>query len=338
MVNSTATNQKILSLYKMMQSGMLILKPFFQRNLVWNDKNKEDFIDTILKGYPFPEVYFADGEIDIETMEKKIWVVDGQQRLQTIYDYIKGDENLKLKKVKRYSELSDDEKRLLLDYIVVIRDLGKLSEDEIKEIFKRINSTKYVLDSIEINNALYQGEYISTAKEILNMKMLDRFDVFSDSDISKMEDLEFIILIMTTLEIGGYFNRDKEVEEFIKKYDNEYPGKEKIKDIVKRTLDIISNLDLNPDTIWYKKSALFTLVIELCKVNIYDRIENGDLKYEDLKNLLVNFEESILENKNKSKDTNQYANFYNYIYQGTASRTGRVRRGEILRNELLKIL
>ena len=63
----TATNKKLLEASNMMKEGSLILKPTFQRKLVWNDNHKENFIDTILNGLPFPEIYFADGELDLET-------------------------------------------------------------------------------------------------------------------------------------------------------------------------------------------------------------------------------------------------------------------------------
>jgi len=66
-----ATNSKVINLFNMMKEGSLILKPSFQRNLVWNDKHKENFIDTILKGFPFPEVYFADGKLDLETQKSQ---------------------------------------------------------------------------------------------------------------------------------------------------------------------------------------------------------------------------------------------------------------------------
>ena len=83
----TGTNKTILNIYKMMREGSLILQPSFQRKLVWNNKHKENFLETILLNLPFPEVYFADGEINLETMEAKTLVVDGQQRLNTIYQY-----------------------------------------------------------------------------------------------------------------------------------------------------------------------------------------------------------------------------------------------------------
>ena len=58
-----------------MKEGSLVLQPSFQRKLVWNNKHKENFLETVLLNYPFPEVYFADGELNLETMEAKTLVV-----------------------------------------------------------------------------------------------------------------------------------------------------------------------------------------------------------------------------------------------------------------------
>ncbi len=52
-----ATNKKVLEIFNMMKDGSLILRPRFQRKLVWNNTHKENFIETILMKLPFPEIY-----------------------------------------------------------------------------------------------------------------------------------------------------------------------------------------------------------------------------------------------------------------------------------------
>jgi uncharacterized protein with ParB-like and HNH nuclease domain len=76
------------------EEWFIVLAPSFQRKLVWNDMHKEDFIETILLMLPFPEIYLADGGINLETQTSETLVVDGQQRLSTIYEYIHHLHNL----------------------------------------------------------------------------------------------------------------------------------------------------------------------------------------------------------------------------------------------------
>ena len=203
LIEAPSSNRKIHELYNMMDSGDLILQPAFQRRLVWSNKHKENFIDTILNGFPFPEVYFADGEMDLTKKKAPILVVDGQQRLSTIYQYITGDELLECKKIPRYEELSETEQKNFLSHPVVVRDLKSISEEEIKEVFKRINSISYALNAVEIDNALYEGEFISAAKEISNAGLIEKLNFISDPELSRMKDLEFILLIMATAEINS---------------------------------------------------------------------------------------------------------------------------------------
>lgn len=329
-----ATNKKIIELYNMMQDGTLIINPDFQRNLVWNDKHKENFIDTILKELPFPEVYFADGDIDLTEKSSTTLVVDGQQRLSTIHKYISESEDLILKNLKFFSDLSDDEQTAFFDYNVVVRDLGRINIDKIKEIFNRINSVQYALNAMEINNALYEGDYINTAKEISANCNLSRLEIFNVNQYARMEDLEFILLVMTTLEAGGYFTRIKEIETYIKQYDNDYPNKDLIKDDIISVINLLLDVNLNLDSIWFRKSSFFTLIVELIKF----KREKGYLPDQNgLYNTLIHLEEEIISNKNKEVETNKFAEFYNYIYQGTTNRKARIVRGELLEEYLFKL-
>ena len=110
-ITTSPSNRKISALYKDIKRENLILQPDFQRRFVWNNKHKEKFIDTILEGYPVPEIYVAQRGIDIETIESEEVVVDGQQRLHTIVEYIDEPEESTVfgNIVKKYRNLSKDE-------------------------------------------------------------------------------------------------------------------------------------------------------------------------------------------------------------------------------------
>lgn len=328
--NGISRNEKIIDLFNKMDKNELILRPSFQRNLVWNNQHKESFLKTILLGYPFPEVYFADGEMDLETMTVQILVVDGQQRLDTIYKYISDDKDLILKDIPRYRELNDDEKKKFLNYNVVIRDLGKNTDDEIKEIFKRINSVSYALNAIEINNALYDGEYINLAKELLSNCILYDLNVFSKNDAARMRDLEYLITIISTIEIGAYFTSISENAQLIQQYDNEYDNAKKMKEIMKQTFDIIEYLNLSDDRMWVNKTCMFSLICEVAFIIKRDK----SLDKEKCKIMLLDLEKKI----RTSKEGDKEYEFTYYMIQATGSKKGRRKRGEILREKLLRCI
>lgn len=319
--------KSISDLIGKIQRKELILQPDFQREFVWTPLHMENFIKTILDGYPFPEIYISQKGIDLTTLATQNVVVDGQQRLTTIQRYIEGSDNFE-KTIPKFADLGDDNQRDFLNYDVTVRDLKDVSPEIIIEIFKRINSTNFTLTAIEINNAIYNGAFISCAKEILEKisKAEHKVPIFSESELTRMADLHFILLVMSTLEEGGYFTQDAMVENYISKYNNEYPNFEVTRDLISDTIIDILDSELPLDSIWFRKSNFYTLVCELCfsQTTIEDKIEK-----------LITEEQNILSNKNEDKETNKYAKYYASMYAGTNSRTARVRRSEFIKEEIL---
>ena len=86
-------------------TGRLMLNPPFQRRSVWMPAVKDHFIQTVLLGLPFPEIFIVIGESDPATRTRVDHLVDGQQRVATLREYLQGSTNLPYKRVKRYSEL-----------------------------------------------------------------------------------------------------------------------------------------------------------------------------------------------------------------------------------------
>src|SRR5579862_5233870 len=110
-MKTTATNRKIRELLTQLREGTLIPNPDFQRRLVWNNKDKSKFLETVLLNFPFPEVYVAAGAVDVETGEGKELLVDGQQRLTTLRQYFTASPDLTLSGgVKPYADLTKEEK------------------------------------------------------------------------------------------------------------------------------------------------------------------------------------------------------------------------------------
>jgi len=331
-----ATNKKLLELFNMMKNSSLTLAPSFQRKLVWNDMHKEDFIETIILGFPFPEIYLADGDINLETQTSETLVVDGQQRLSTIYQYITSSPDFNVKRIPKFADLTRKEQTDFFDYNIVIRDLGRIEENNIRAIFKRINSVNYALNAVEISNALYDGEFIKAAKAILdNSELFAGANVFSEVEFSRMKDLEYVLLMMATVEEGGYFASDKEVERYIKQYDDEYQNRDVIVANFDRALRLIIACNLPSDSIWNKRSSLFTLVVELVKLKQkYEKLPDP----ESLKNALTNLEDQLNSNKREDVNVNEYAQYYYYTHQGTSSRKGRYVRGNLLQKHIEPIM
>jgi len=122
-IKSSVTNLTIAKLYQNIKARKLILKPDFQRKFVWTHDHQQEFIDTILNGYPFPEIYVCQDDTDIKKPRTAQHVINGQQRLSTINKYIDGEHDRPLTKIPKYEDMNEEQKRSFLSYQVVVRDI-----------------------------------------------------------------------------------------------------------------------------------------------------------------------------------------------------------------------
>ncbi|MCI0563540.1 MAG: DUF262 domain-containing protein [Nitrososphaera sp.] len=317
-IKPSVTNPTIADVYQLIDEGKLILRPDFQRKFVWTLEHQEAFIDTILNGLPFPEIYVCEGEIDVQKLRTTRLVIDGQQRLTTIRNFIEGKHDHPPVKNAPYQAMTNEQKQDFLSYQIVMRDLGKVDEDTTREIFRRINLTKFKLDDIEIHNAVYDGHFIQAAKFVLDNVSLEQYGVLRESEFTRMADLHFILLVMATLENGGYFAQDREVEPKVSGFNEEYPNKDYMISLLIKTFATIRDLALPVDSMWFRKSNFFTLVVEMAR--------HIDKLPKDFKDQLLALESQVM--ANKMNTASEFYKYYSYMYQATHGRAARVVRGE----------
>lgn len=329
-----ATNSMLGDLLAKITNELLVCQPDFQRRLVWNNKDKNNFIKTVLEGYPFPEIYLATGEINQETGARIQLLVDGQQRITTLYQYFRNSPDLKLDKdIIPYAKLSQEEKENFLQYSVVIRDLGKLSLDDIKMIFQRINSTSYGLNAMEINNSKYAGAYKDFNEDFSKHDFFEKHKFFSPKEIHRMDDILFCLNITTTI-LSTYYNLSNDVEEYLKRYDDEFPESIIIANNYNKIFNLLDDVvDFDESSRIYNKADFFTLFVEIYKfIFLQNRILN-DICFGKI---LSGFYKEV-NNCNKSnievKDENIRL-YYSSVIQGSSSRSSRINRGKIIREIL----
>ena len=121
------TSKWIVDNYK---KNLLIVDNSFQRNYVWLNKHQISLIETILLGYAIPEIYLWTVDIDPVSGETKYSIVDGQQRIGAVFDYIDGKFPLKSKFLtegkaeyadKYFNDLKDELKKYIWSYPFTIQ-------------------------------------------------------------------------------------------------------------------------------------------------------------------------------------------------------------------------
>lgn len=322
----TATNKKLRELLFGFNTS-LVPRPDFQRRLVWTNRDKLSFIDTVLKGYPFPEIYIASGEVDTKTGEGKELLVDGQQRLTTLYQYFKGLSELVVPKgFPKYEDLLEDAKKDFLEYVVVVRDLGPMDLIEIRNIFQRINSTSYSLNAMEMHNARYDGALKKFAQRLAGDPFFFDHKVYTTTNVRRMQDVVFTLSIIITF-ISTYFNRDQEIETFLAKYNEFFPLEEEARKRFNVVVDFIEAMNFPENCRVWKKADIFTLICEIDR-SLYKR--KISLDTDDVYQRLSFFYEQI-QNAQLTKFPNSTLElYYKASVQATNDRNNRIIRGEIL--------
>jgi hypothetical protein len=218
----------IANLRDMLARGELSANKDYQRSPgLWPNASRSYFIDTILEGYPFPKIYFHE-YLDRRTKKVKTEIVDGQQRITTIEDFLHNrfalGKNSARFAGKRFSDLDEDDQDAFLFYTVstdVIRDAGR---PEILQMFRRMNAFTLPLNAAEKRHSEFFGEFKDLVTRILDQStVLTEWEIFTTRQIVRMADAAFVADLMLALEEGIVSSSDAKLHALYKTYDTVYP-------------------------------------------------------------------------------------------------------------------
>lgn len=252
------TVYKVHDFLSWQKSGSLVLSPSFQRRSVWSPSAKSYLIDTVVKGLPIP-ILFVRERTDLESLEPKREVVDGQQRLRTLLSYINPNalkdyneaaDFFKIKKShnkelgnKTFDQLNNTLQQRILNYEFSVHVLPSETEDsEVLQIFARMNSTGVKLNNQELRNAEYFGDFKSTMYELAyqNLDKWRKWKVFSESDIARMSEVEEVSDLVYTMINGLKGKSQPALNKIYKDYDEFFPYS---KEVSKRFNHIMEKID-----------------------------------------------------------------------------------------------
>jgi hypothetical protein len=321
MIKYIVRSRDLIGIYNEIKAKRLIPDAYFQRNLVWRDIHKQDFIKTILLGYPFPQIFISKGTVDVENMVTTSCIVDGQQRTNAIVDFI---DNKFAVDGRLFKELSGPEKETFLKYDVAVIELDVDNNNPaVKEIFQRINRTANSLTAIEKMASQYApSEFMFVARLFVDdidlensedfqidpnipaqliewgkkhdvsdvQKVLLNDNVFSDREIIRKVPLQYALNLMATI-LSGYFHRNEGSKECLDNYAEEFPAKDLVTSVMKQTASKILELNLSAKSIWLKKATFFTLYAEIAECVRAEK----QLDVQALREKLIQFEGNIPE-------------------------------------------
>ena len=203
-------------------SGLLILSPEFQRRAVWTGKAKSYLIDTVLRGKPMPKVLITQGLIDGRNVRT---VIDGQQRLRAILEFMAGGFTVLRTHNQEYSgktfeELPDVVKEDYWKYEIGVDVLFESELSELLDIFARLNTYSVKLNSTELLNATFLGSF-KTMCHSLGHKYARYWlesKVLTNAQVARMAEVELTADLLGAL-IEGISSK-KQIPNFYRKFDD----------------------------------------------------------------------------------------------------------------------
>ena len=233
-IKYSSTPKTVQDVVYLFENKHLNLSPGFQRDSVWGEKDRQKLIDSIIRNYPLPAIFFYKR---IENGEIIYDVIDGKQRLETILKYMGKIKKLGFKDTfKAEIEIPGIEGKKSIDYNSLCLDYSKQhlltayklqiievegSVSDIIDLFIRINSTGKALTPAEKRHAkYYEGSaLLIEAKNLGNKykKYLTDNKIISETQISRMKHHELMCELMVSIHKGCVQNKKQVVDSIMVK-------------------------------------------------------------------------------------------------------------------------
>ena len=263
-----STTQNISWFKKSFDEGTLEMHPPFQRNPVWTDKQSSFLMDSILKGYPIPEIYLQE---KVDATGKTITiVVDGQQRIRSFLRFISGEYSIDETQSTRwggmaFSELSEEDKIAFYKYKFVVRVLPDIDEEEIRNIFKRINQNNVALNPQELRQSTYRGEFIQSMNYLADKYYWDEIGLFTPAKVRRMLDVEFVSELAIAF-LNGLQNKKSKIDYYYALYEQEYQEREEVETLFDKVIgEILQALPDIKKMRWANLVDFYTLFLVLAE-------------------------------------------------------------------------
>lgn len=227
--------------------SQLELSPKFQRRAVWSIQAKSYLIDTILKGKPIPKIFIR-STTDPTTKITVREVVDGQQRLRAILNYIADGFRISRIHNKEYggllfSELPDNVQRDFLNYELSVDLLIDLADKDVLDIFARLNAYSVKLNRQELLNAEFFGVFKTLVYDLCYeyTTFWTENGIFTNNSIMRMQEASLVSDIIATITENEIVD-SKKMERIYKKYDETFECADRVKESFISIMDYIGTL------------------------------------------------------------------------------------------------
>lgn len=269
------TTKDVALLHQLQQGGQLKLQPEFQRNSVWPKSAKAYLIDTILNERPIP-LFFFQRSTSPQSGRPEYAVIDGQQRLRAIFEYLddqfsltesKDDSEAKAFEKKKYSQLPNAMQQRILNYDIVVQELSGYSDDDIRDMFARMNRYVVPLSKQELRHAKQHGKFKEFVERIGRWPFWAKNRVFTKKQVNRMRPAEFSAELAILLSEGPQ-DKKRAIDLYYVRFQEKFLEGSSIENRLKEYLDWIT--EALPDLTRHRfrrSSELYSLIGALDRIS-----------------------------------------------------------------------
>lgn len=305
--------------------GTLEISPKFQRRAVWLEKERVMLLETILNQLPFPEIYVY-VETDPNSGKQSYAVVDGQQRITSILKFVDNEFSLPSSdnwNGEYFRDLSTEIKSLFWDYKIVVRSLRQTNDEEIRNLFTKLNTNNIALNDQELRNARYVGRFKDLAERLADNPFFQSIGLFTPRDVRRMLDIEYVSELLVR-QIAGVSNKKDLLDTFYIQFDEDFPMEAAFEDEFNVCINLARSLITSDNQSIFKSKGNFYSLFGVC-VEYYRATKRNQFSQSG------DVEQMITELVNKAKDNdfdNSNPDIQIYSEVSTRSTSDKSRRAE----------
>lgn len=245
----TPTSYNVAQYCEQLEAKTIVVNRDYQRSpKVWPPAARSYLIDTILSGYPVPK--FSLYQITDLRSRKTIYeIVDGQQRTEAIFDFFSDRLRLTGKGPYaglRFSQLDEDMQQRFLSYQLSTDIFSSATQEDIRQVFRRMNSYNVPLNRQEQRHATHQGlmKWFIVEMSELYSQALKEMGVFSEAQLSRLNDGRLLTDMCFTFSVGLRSQSENALDDYYKDREETFSEETEMRE---RFADIFSTLLGWPD-------------------------------------------------------------------------------------------
>ena len=271
-VETTLSGFTVAEYCDQMREGHIIINRDYQRSpKVWPTAARSYLIDTILSGYPIPKVSLFQ-KTDLKSRRTIKEIVDGQQRSQAILDFfedklrIGGSESEFAGRV--FSSLEEPDQARFLAYHIAADLFVHATDEDIRQLFRRMNSYTVPLNPEEQRHATYQGAFkwyiVRAIKEYSGF--LKEIGTFSERAMVRMQDAKLFTELCLAIEEGVETSSRSRLNSIYRRHDQVFPRSDEIRTRFRAVFDRVGLWRKLVNTPLVKHYNIYSLVLAMTHI------------------------------------------------------------------------